>query len=57
MLELPALAKTGNLNRVLDTIRDFNINIDGEYGKSTKMQNIFIKFLTDKQLELQKKKL
>ena len=36
MLELPALAKTGNLNRVLDTIRDFNINIDGEYGKSTK---------------------
>ncbi len=36
MLELPALAKTGNLKQILDTIRDFNINIDGEYGKTSK---------------------
>ena len=36
MLELPALAKTGNLKPILDTIRDFNINIDGEYGKTSK---------------------
>ena len=36
MLELPALAKTGNLKQILDTIRDFNLNIDGEYGKTSK---------------------
>ena len=36
MLELPALAKTENLKQILDTIRDFNINIDGEYGKTSK---------------------
>lgn len=36
MLELSALAKTGNLKQILDTIRDFNINIDGEYGKTSK---------------------
>lgn len=36
MLELPALTKTGNLKPILDTIRDFNINIDGEYGKTSK---------------------
>ncbi len=36
MLELPALAKTGNLKKILNTIRDFNINIDGEYGKTSK---------------------
>ena len=36
MLELPALAKTENLKQILDTIRDFNINIDGEYGKKSK---------------------
>ena len=36
ILELPALAKTENLKQILDTIRDFNINIDGEYGKTSK---------------------
>ena len=36
MLELPALTKTGNLKKILNTIRDFNINIDGEYGKTSK---------------------
>lgn len=36
MLELPALAKTENLKQILDTIRDFNININGEYGKTSK---------------------
>lgn len=36
MLEFPALAKTENLKQILDTIRDFNINIDGEYGKTSK---------------------
>ena len=36
MLELPALAKTENLKQILDTIRDFNINIDGEYGRTSK---------------------
>lgn len=36
MVELPALAKTGNLRKILDAIRDFNINIDGEYGKLSK---------------------
>ena len=36
MLELPALAKTGNLKKILNTIRDFNINIDGEYGRTSK---------------------
>lgn len=36
MLELSALAKTENLKQILDTIRDFNININGEYGKTSK---------------------
>lgn len=36
MLELPALEKTGNLKKILNAIRDFNINIDGEYGKTSK---------------------
>lgn len=36
MVTLPALSKTGNLGRMLDTIRNFNVEISGEYGKTSK---------------------
>lgn len=48
MLELPALTKTRNLRNVLDTIRDFNINISGEYGKTSKNVN-YIYQISNKQ--------
>ena len=36
MVNLPALSKTGNLHTLINTIRDFNVEICGEYGKVTK---------------------
>ena len=36
MVTLPALTKTGNLGKMLDTIRNFNVEISGEYGKTSK---------------------
>ena len=39
MVHLPALSKTGNIKKVLDVVRDFNMDIEGEYGKSTKNQD------------------
>ena len=36
MVTLPALTKTGNLGKMLDTIRNFNLEIAGEYGKTSK---------------------
>ena len=36
MVNLPALSKTGNLRALINTIRDFNVEICGEYGKVTK---------------------
>ena len=36
MVALPALSKTGNLGKMLDTIRNFNLEIAGEYGKTSK---------------------
>lgn len=36
MVTLPALSKTGNLGKMLDTIRNFNLEIAGEYGKTSK---------------------
>ena len=36
MVTLPALSKTGNLGKMLDTIRNFNLKIAGEYGKTSK---------------------
>ena len=38
MVHLPALSKTGNIRKMLDVVRDFNMDIEGEYGKSTKNQ-------------------
>lgn len=38
MVHLPALSKTGNIRKVLDVIRDFNMDVKGEYGNSTKNQ-------------------
>lgn len=38
MLHLPALSKTGNIRKMLDVVRDFNMDVRGEYGKNTKNQ-------------------
>ena len=38
MVHLPALSKTGNLRKMLEVVRDFNMDVKGEYGKSTKNQ-------------------
>ncbi len=38
MVHLPALSKTGNIRKMLDVVRDFNMDVKGEYGKSTKNQ-------------------
>ena len=36
MVHLPALSKTGNIRKMLDVVRNFNMYVEGEYGKSTK---------------------
>ena len=38
MVHLPALVKTGNIGKMLDVVRDFNMEVIGEYGKTTKDQ-------------------
>lgn len=38
MVHLPALVKTGNIVKMLDVVRDFNMEVTGEYGKTTKDQ-------------------
>ena len=38
MVHLPALVKTGNIGKMLDVVRDFNMEVTGEYGKTTKEQ-------------------
>lgn len=38
MVYLPALVKTGNIGKMLDVVRDFNMEVTGEYGKTTKDQ-------------------
>ena len=38
MVHLPALVKTGNIGKMLDVVRDFNMEVTGEYGKTTKNQ-------------------
>ena len=38
MVHLPGLSKTGNIRKMLDVVRDFNMDVEGEYGKSTKNQ-------------------
>ena len=38
IVHLPALVKTGNIGKMLDVVRDFNMEVTGEYGKTTKDQ-------------------
>lgn len=38
MLNLPALSKTGNINKILDIINNFGMNIRGLYGENSKIQ-------------------
>ena len=38
IVHLPALSKTGNIRKMLDVVRDFNMEVKGEYGKSNKNQ-------------------
>ena len=38
MVHLPALSKTGNLRKMLEVVRDFNMDVKGEYGKTAKNQ-------------------
>ena len=49
MVNLPALTKTGNLKNLIDVIRDFNIEISGEYGKLTKNNKGYIYQISNKQ--------
>ena len=49
MVNLPALTKTGNLKNLIDVIRDFNIEISGEYGKITKNNKGYIYQISNKQ--------
>lgn len=37
-VHLPALSKTGNIRKILEVVHDFNMDIRGEYGKTTKNQ-------------------
>ena len=38
MIDLPALSKTGNINKILDIINNFGMNIRGLYGENSKIQ-------------------
>lgn len=38
MVHLPALTLTGNINKVLEVVNDFGMNIRGIYGEGTKAQ-------------------
>ena len=38
MVHLPALSKTGNIRKMLEAVRNFNMDIEGEYGRTTKNQ-------------------
>jgi len=38
MLNLPALSKTKNINKILDIINNFGMNIRGLYGENSKIQ-------------------
>jgi len=38
MLNLPALSKTRNINKILDIINNFGMNIRGLYGENSKIQ-------------------
>ena len=38
IVHLPALSKTGNIRKMLDVVRDFNMEVKGEYAKSNKNQ-------------------
>lgn len=48
MVHLPALVKTGNIVKMLDVVRDFNMEVTGEYGKTTKDQK-YIYQISNKQ--------
>ena len=48
MAHLPALVKTGNIVKMLDVVRDFNMEVTGEYGKTTKDQE-YIYQISNKQ--------
>ena len=48
MVHLPALVKTGNIVKMLDVVRDFNMEVTGEYGKTTKDQE-YIYQISNKQ--------
>lgn len=48
MVHLPALLKTGNIVKMLDVVRDFNMEVTGEYGKTTKDQE-YIYQISNKQ--------
>jgi len=38
MIDLPALSRTGNINKILDIINNFGMNIRGLYGENSKIQ-------------------
>ena len=38
MVHLPALTKTGNINKILDVVNGFNMNIRGIYGEGSNSQ-------------------
>lgn len=38
MVHLPALTKTGNINKILDVVNSFNMNIRGIYGEGSNSQ-------------------
>ena len=57
MLDLPALSKTRNINKILDIINNFGMNIRGLYGENSKIQGNMYQISNKQSLGINYKKI
>ena len=57
MVHLPALTKTGNINKILEVVNNFGMNIRGIYGENSKTQGNIYQISTKQSLGISEKEI
>ena len=57
MVHLPALTKTGNINKILDVVNNFGMNIRGIYGENSDSQGNMYQISTKQSLGISEKEI
>ena len=57
MVHLPALTKTGNINKILDVVNNFGMNIRGIYGENSQTQGNMYQISTKQSLGISEKEI